>query len=144
MSTHSRRAGDTIYPVDEGIILKLQTPRSVFNPHINAVCEHDVYVWIMKLLRGRGGHQPKHRPVRIFEVQIPRIPDVPETAFLGGERYVQKQTIGIWVKKYGADVVARRVYFHDVKRTFRNFYIAIGVLKIDAVKKPRKRVRRTM
>ena len=129
MNSYSLKANDSIYPIEEGNVLKLIKPYKKKNRKIGVVVEHDAYLWIMKILKGRTKLQPKDRPILITRLLVPRIKDLKDK-FIIDKNQVQKETVVKYLHNYGYDVHADRVFYNYRKQDYYSFYIATGLISI--------------
>ena len=127
LDSYSVKAGDSVYPIEEGFVFKLQKPYKVKNRKVGAIVEHDAYLWIMKIHKGPKSKAPKDRKILITKVLIPKIKDL-KNKYLIEKRNVQKETVCKYLLNYGYEVHARNVPYYYKKHDYYSFYVAVGLI----------------
>ena len=124
---HSNRAGDSVYPIRPGAVIRLLEPRTVLNPKIKARAEHTVFIWIMKVSEPRKGRQPKDRPVKVCYFYQPVPESLKPKHMLHNPRWVQFETIAKYMKQ-GYELITDRCPYYYTDQSIGNFYKAIGAI----------------
>lgn len=136
MRSYSLKPGDSIYPIENGYVIRLEKPYKCMNPKIGAITDHTVYLWIMKCHKVLRNQAPKDRKITVTRLLIPTITDI-KKKYIISRRVIQRETICSLMRKYGYTIHAKKV-MNNYKKDYdyKNFYISVGLIKIGLDLKP--------
>ncbi len=124
---YSAKPGDSVYPIESGVVVKLEANKHKFNRSARLHLSHGVYVWICRVGMQPARCSPKYRKVHIIIVEIPTLQAFRDHIIVA-RRSVQFKYLTTLMKNNGYEVVSRSCRQNYTEWSLCNFYKTIGVM----------------
>lgn len=126
MTEYSRKLGDSVYPLGEGMIYRIEGVVSRKNKKVGVQCDHTVFIWVTWISRRDPKGRTQDREISVVRAFVPTNPGWRKKAII--ERRRLKIRTLFKMLSAGYEIIRGRLTFNPKWQRLRTFYEVIGCM----------------